>query len=141
MTDQNARLDAADTGTLELSGDLPVNRLGFGAMRITGKGVWGEPEDPEEARAVLRRVVELGVNFIDTADSYGPEVSERLIRETLHPYPEGLIVATKGGLTRPGPGRWEPDGRPEHLREACEGSLQRLGVERIDLYQLHRIDP
>ncbi|MDP8952584.1 MAG: aldo/keto reductase [Actinomycetota bacterium] len=141
MTDQDTRANAASAGTLSLGGDLDVVRMGFGAMRITGKGVWGEPEDPEEARAVLRRVVELGVNFIDTADSYGPEVSERLIGETLHPYPEGLVIATKGGLTRPGPGRWEPAGRPEHLREACEGSLRRLKVDRIDLYQLHRIDP
>ena len=141
MTDQDTRANATAAGTFSLGGDLDVVRMGFGAMRITGKGVWGEPEDPEEARAVLRRVVELGVNFIDTADSYGPEVSERLIGETLHPYPEGLVIATKGGLTRPGPGRWEPDGRPEHLREACEGSLQRLKVDRIDLYQLHRIDP
>ena len=141
MADQETRANATAAGTFSLGGDLDVVRMGFGAMRITGKGVWGEPEDPEEARAVLRRVVELGVNFIDTADSYGPEVSERLIGETLHPYPEGLVVATKGGLTRPGPGRWEPDGRPEHLREACEGSLQRLKVDRIDLYQLHRIDP
>ena len=141
MTDQNARLDAAAAGTLELGGERAVNRLGFGAMRITGKGVWGEPEDPEEARAVLRRAVELDINFIDTADSYGPEVSERLIGETLHPYPEGLVIATKAGLLRDGPGQWRPDGRPEHLREACEGSLRRLKLDRIDLYQLHRIDP
>jgi len=130
-----------DTATFELGGDLPVNRLGFGAMRITGEGIWGEPEDPEESRAVLRRAVELGVNLIDTADSYGPDVSERLIGETLHPYPEDLVIATKGGLARGGPGQWEPNGRPEHLREACEGSLKRLKLERIDLYQLHRIDP
>src|SRR4051812_48469578 len=129
-----------NAGTFTLDG-LTVNRMGFGAMRLTGKGIWGEPEDPEEARAVLKRAVELGVNFIDTADSYGPEVSERLIGETLYPYPEDLVVATKGGFVRPGPGRWEPDGRPEHLREACEGSLKRLNLERIDLYQLHRIDP
>jgi pyridoxine 4-dehydrogenase len=129
-----------NAGTFALDG-LTVNRMGFGAMRLTGEGVWGEPEDPEEARAVLRRAVELGVNFIDTADSYGPEVSERLIGEALYPYPEDLVVATKGGLVRPGPGQWETDGRPEHLREACEGSLKRLKVERIDLYQLHRIDP
>ncbi len=141
MTNQNARPNAAAAGTFALGGDLFVNRMGFGAMRITGSGIWGEPEDPEEGRAVLRRALELGVNLIDTADSYGPEVSERLIAETLHPYPEGLVIATKGGLTRPGPGRWEPDGRPEHLREACEGSLRRLKVDRIDLYQLHRIDP
>jgi aryl-alcohol dehydrogenase-like predicted oxidoreductase len=141
MTDQDTRPNTAAAGTFALGSDLDVVRMGFGAMRITGKGIWGEPEDPDEARAVLRRAVELGVNLIDTADSYGPEVSERLIGETLHPYPEGLVIATKGGLTRSGPGRWEPNGRPEHLREACEGSLQRLGVERIDLYQLHRIDP
>ena len=140
MTDQNTRPDATAADTFALGGDLDVVRMGYGAMRITGEGIWGEPDDPEEARAVLRRVVELGVNLIDTADSYGPEVSERLIGETLHPYPEGLVIATKGGLTRPGPGDWEPDGRPEHLREACEGSLRRLKVERIDLYQLHRID-
>ena len=141
MTDQNARLDAAAAGTFKLGGDLPVNRLGFGAMRITGKGVWGEPEDPEEARAVLRRAVELNINFIDTADSYGPEVSERLIGEILFPYPDGLVIATKAGLLRDGPGQWQPDGRPEHLRGACEGSLRRLKLDRIDLYQLHRIDP
>lgn len=141
MADQNTRVNAAAAGTFSLGGDLEVNRMGFGAMRLTGEGIWGEPEDPEEARRVLRRAVELGVNLIDTADSYGPEVSERLIGEALHPYPEGLVIATKGGFTRPGPGRWEPDGRPEHLREACEGSLRRLKIERIDLYQLHRIDP
>jgi aryl-alcohol dehydrogenase-like predicted oxidoreductase len=133
--------DASAAGTLTLGGDLEVRRLGFGAMRITGEGIWGPPADREEAKAVLRRAVELGVNFIDTADSYGPEVSEELIAETLHPYPGGLVIATKGGLTRPGPGRWEPDGRPEHLREACEGSLRRLRLERIDLYQLHTVDP
>jgi pyridoxine 4-dehydrogenase len=140
MTDQDARPDAAAAGTFPLGDDLLVNRLGFGAMRLTGKGVWGEPEDPEEARRVLRRAAELGVNLIDTADSYGPEVSERLIAEALHPYPDDLVIATKGGFTRPG-GRWVPNGRPEHLREACEGSLKRLKVERIDLYQLHRPDP
>jgi len=140
MTDQDARPNAAAAGTFRLGGDLLVNRLGFGAMRLTGRGIMGEPEDPDEARRVLRRAVELGVNLIDTADSYGPEVSERLIAEALHPYPDDLVVATKGGLTRPG-GRWVPDGRPEHLREACEGSLRRLKVERIDLYQLHRPDP
>ena len=140
MTDQDARPNAAAAGTFPLGGDLFVNRLGFGAMRLTGQGIMGEPEDPEEARRVLRRAVELGVNLIDTADSYGPEVSERLIAEALHPYPDDLVIATKGGLTRPS-GRWVPDGRPEHLREACEGSLRRLKVERIDLYQLHRPDP
>jgi pyridoxine 4-dehydrogenase len=140
MTDQSTRSDAAAAGTFDLGGDLRVNRLGFGAMRITGEGIWGKPENPEEARAVLKRAVELGINLIDTADSYGPEVSERLIGETLHPYPDDLVIATKGGLLRDGPGQWRPDGRPEHLRQACEGSLRRLKVDRIDLYQLHRID-
>jgi pyridoxine 4-dehydrogenase len=143
MTDRDPVPDAAASGTYVLGGaggDPVVNRLGFGAMRLTGRGILGEPEDPEEARRVLRRAVELGVNFIDTADSYGPEVSERLISEALHPYPEDLVIATKGGYTRPN-GRWVPDGRPEHLREACEGSLRRLGVDRIDLYQLHAPDP
>ena len=115
--------------------------MGYGAMRITGEGIWGEPPDVEAARRVLRRALELGVNFIDTADSYGPEVSERLIADALHPYPDDLVIATKGGLLRSGPGGWEPDGRPEHLREACEGSLRRLRLDRIDLYQLHRPDP
>ena len=140
MTDQSARSDAAAAGTFDLGEDLRVNRLGFGAMRITGEGIWGKPENPEEARAVLKRVVELGINLIDTADSYGPEISERLIGETLHPYPDDLVIATKGGLLRDGPGQWRTDGRPEHLRQACEGSLRRLKVDRIDLYQLHRID-
>jgi aryl-alcohol dehydrogenase-like predicted oxidoreductase len=140
MTDQDASLSAAVAGTFSLGGDLFVNRLGFGAMRLTGRAILGEPEDPEQARRVLRRAVELGVNLIDTADSYGPELSERLIAQALHPYPDELVVATKGGYTRPG-GRWVPDGRPKHLREACEGSLRRLKVERIDLYQLHRPDP
>ncbi len=140
MTDQSARSDAAAAGTFDLGEDLRVNRLGFGAMRITGKGIWGKSENPEEARAVLKRAVELGINLIDTADSYGPEVSERLIGETLHPYPDELVIATKGGLLRDGPGQWRTDGRPEHLRQACEGSLRRLKVDRIDLYQLHRID-
>ncbi len=138
MTDKP---NAAEAGTIDVGGDLTVNRLGFGAMRITGPGIWGEPADPEKAKAALRHAVELGVNFIDTADSYGPEVSERLIAETLYPYPEDLVIASKGGLVRPGPGRWEPDGRPEHLREALEGSLRRLRLEQIDLYQFHRPDP
>ena len=126
---------------LTLGDDLHIaNRLGFGAMRLTGPGIWGEPEDPDEARAVLRRALELGVTLIDTADSYGPEVSERLIGETLYPYPDGLVIATKAGFERSGPHRWHVNGRPEHLRAACEGSLRRLRVERIDLYQLHRID-
>ncbi len=132
---------AAAAGTLTIGGDLTVNRMGFGAMRLTGEGIWGEPRDPAEARRVLRRAVELGVNFIDTADAYGPDVSERLIAEALHPYPRGLVIATKGGQTRPSAGQWVPDGRPEHLREACEGSLKRLKLERIDLYQFHRPDP
>jgi aryl-alcohol dehydrogenase-like predicted oxidoreductase len=127
--------------TLTLGGDLEVHRLGFGAMRITGRGIWGPPEDPEEARRVLRRVVELGTDLIDTADSYGPEVSENLIAETLRPYPDGLVIATKGGLLRSGPGQWPRDGRPEHLKDACEGSLRRLRLDRIDLYQLHSPDP
>ncbi|MDE2137818.1 MAG: aldo/keto reductase, partial [Gammaproteobacteria bacterium] len=132
---------AAAAGTLTIGGDLVVNRMGFGAMRLTGPGIWGEPKDPIEARRVLRRALELGVNFIDTADAYGPEVSERLIKEALHPYPAGLVIATKGGNIRPGPDRWVQDGSPAHLREACEASLRRLQLERIDLYQLHRIDP
>ncbi len=127
-------------GNFTLGGDLTVHRLGFGAMRITGRGIWKEPRDVEGAKALLRRVVESGINLIDTADSYGPEVSERLIGEALHPYPDDLVIATKGGLLRPGPGRWDPDCRPEHLKEACEGSLRRLKVDRIDLYQLHTVD-
>ena len=133
--------NAAAAGTIEIGGDLVVRRLGFGAMRITGQGVWGEPADADQAKATLRRAVELGVNFIDTADSYGPQVSERLIAETLYPYPDDLVIATKGGLVRPGPNRWNADGRPEHLREACEGSLQRLRLDQIPLYQFHRPDP
>jgi len=132
--------DAAAAGTLTLGGDLEVRRLGFGAMRITGSGIWGPPPDPEGAKSVLRRAVELGVDFIDTASSYGPDVSEELIAEALHPYPGGLVIATKGGLTRPGPSQWEADCRPEHLRQSCEGSLRRLRLERIDLYQLHTVD-
>ncbi len=136
-----ATANATASGTFQLGGDLTINRLGFGAMRITGQGIWGEPKDPEEARRVLRRAIELGVNFIDTADSYGPEVSERIIGETLHPYPKDLVIATKGGLTRQGPNKWLPLGRPEYLRQCVEMSLLRLRLERIDLYQLHRIDP
>jgi pyridoxine 4-dehydrogenase len=132
---------AAAAGTLMIGGDMRVSRLGFGAMRITGDGIWGEPRDPKEAFAVLRRALELGTNFIDTADAYGPYVSERLIREALYPYPRGLLIATKGGQVRPRAEEWVPDGRPEHLRAACESSLTRLKLERIDLYQLHRPDP
>jgi aryl-alcohol dehydrogenase-like predicted oxidoreductase len=127
--------------TFTIGGDLEVRRLGFGAMRITGNGIWGPPDDLDEAKRVLRRVVELGINLIDTADSYGPEVSENLIAETLHPYPEGLVIATKGGLRRSGPGQWPRDGRPDRLKECCEASLRRLRLERIDLYQLHSPDP
>ena len=137
----NTRVTAAAAGTIDVGGDLTVNRLGFGAMRITGEGIWGDPPDREKAKAAVQRAVELDVNFIDTADSYGPEVSELLIAETLYPYPEDLVIATKGGLVRPGPGRWEPDGRPEHLRQACEGSLRRLRLDQIPLYQFHRPDP
>jgi len=132
---------AEAAGTIDLGGDLTINRLGFGAMRITGSGIWGEPPSRGQAIATLRRVVELGVNFIDTADSYGPAVSEELIAEALYPYPDDLVIATKGGQLRPGPNRWEPDGRPEHLREVCEESLRRLRLEQIPLYQLHRVDP
>lgn len=131
---------AARSGTFTIGGDLPVHRLGFGAMRLTGKGIWGPPEDHDEAIRVLRRAIGLGVNFIDTADSYGPEVSERLIAEALHPYPSGLVIATKAGLRRPGPDQWREDGRPEYLRAQVEGSLGRLRLDRIDLLQLHRID-
>ncbi len=131
----------AASGTFELGGDLTVNRLGYGAMQLTGEGVWGDPKDPDEAVRVLRRAVEEGVNFIDTADSYGPFVAEELIRKALHPYPDDLVIATKAGLTRSGPGVWKPVGRPEYLRQQAELSLRHLGLERIDLYQLHRIDP
>ncbi len=137
----NAQPSAAAAGTLDVGGDLTVNRMGFGAMRITGPGIWGDPPDRDRAIATLRRIVELGVNFIDTADSYGPEVSEPLIAEALYPYPDDLVIATKGGLVRPGPNRWDADGRPEHLRQACEGSLRRLRLAQIPLYQLHRPDP
>jgi pyridoxine 4-dehydrogenase len=137
----SAQPDASATGTISIGGDLTVNRLGFGAMRITGEGIWGEPPSRDQAKAALRRAIELNVNFIDTADSYGPEVSENLIAEALHPYPDDLVIATKGGFVRPGPGRWVPAGRPEHLREACEGTLRRLRLDQIPLYQLHRPDP
>jgi aryl-alcohol dehydrogenase-like predicted oxidoreductase len=133
--------NAAASGSFSIGGDLTVNRLGFGAMRLTGEGIWGEPKDREEAKRVLKRLLDLGVNFIDTADAYGPEVSENLIAEVLHPYPKGLIIATKGGLTRQGPMEWAPVGRAEYLRQSVEMSLRRLKVERIDLYQLHRFDP
>ncbi|MCP1238040.1 aldo/keto reductase, partial [Gluconobacter kondonii] len=129
------------SGTFRIGGDLGINRLGFGAMRITGQGIWGPPADHEEAIRTLKRLPELGVNFIDTADSYGPDVSEWLIREALHPYPKGLVIATKGGLTRSGPDIWEPVGRPEYLLQQVHKSLRNLGVEQIDLWQLHRIDP
>jgi pyridoxine 4-dehydrogenase len=134
-------LSAAKAGTIELGGDMTVARLGFGAMRITGTGVWGNPPDRDRAMATLRRAVELGITFIDTADSYGPEVSETLIAEALYPYPDDLVIATKGGLLRPGPGKWTPDGRPDHLRAVCEGSLRRLRMDQIPLYQFHSPDP
>src|SRR6266536_2413191 len=133
-------VDAAMAGTIDVGGDLTVNRLGFGAMRITGAGIWGQPADRDEAKAVLRRAVDLGVNFIDTADSYGPHVSEELISETLHPYPSDLVIATKGGWERPGPNQWTHNATPDHLRKALEGSLKRLRLERIDVYQLHTPD-
>ena len=137
-----AATDSTKTrSTFQIGGDLVVNRLGYGAMRITGDGIWGWPADRENAHKVLRRAVELGVNLVDTADAYGPEVSELLIAEALHPYPRDLVIATKGGLMRPGPGQWKPNGRPEYLTKCVEGSLKRLRLERIDLYQLHRIDP
>jgi len=132
---------AAAAGTMTLGGDLRVNRMGFGSMRLTGPGIWGEPKDPEECRRVLRRAFQLGVTFIDTADAYGPYVAERLIADALHPYPPGLVIGTKGGYVRPGPDQWTPVGRPEHLRQALEGSLNRLKLERIDLYQFHHPDP
>jgi pyridoxine 4-dehydrogenase len=140
MSAEPTTLPAAAAGTAVL-GDLTVNRMAFGAMRLTGPGIWGEPADREGAKAVLRRAIELGVNLIDTAFSYGPSVNEELIAETLHAYPDDLVIATKGGLTRPGPGEWQRDGRPETLRESLEGSLRRLRIERIDLYQLHSVDP
>jgi aryl-alcohol dehydrogenase-like predicted oxidoreductase len=138
---QRSQASAKKSGEFLIGNDLRVTRLGFGAMRITGDGIWGEPADRAEAVRVLRRAVELGINFIDTADSYGPGVSEEIIAQALHPYPAGLVIATKGGYERPGPNRWVENGKPEHLRSACEESLRRLRLERIDLYQLHRIDP
>jgi len=135
-----SQLSAAKAGTLEIGGDLTVARLGFGSMRITGEGIWGDPPDRDRAKATLRRALELGTTFIDTADSYGPDVAETLIAEALYPYPDDLVIATKGGLLRPGPGRWDTDGRPEHLREACDGSLRRLRLDQISLYQFHRPD-
>jgi len=141
MNDKPSSLPAASSGTVRLGGAVTVNRLGFGAMRITGDGVWGPPKDPDSALAVLRRATQLGVNFIDTADSYGPYVSEELIAKALAPYPDGLVIATKGGWNRPGPGQWTHDASPEHLRKAVKGSLKRLRLERIDVYQLHIPDP
>ncbi|TDB61432.1 aldo/keto reductase [Arundinibacter roseus] len=135
------KVNAAQSGTFLLGGDLPINRMGFGAMRITGAGIWGPPTNKTEALRVLRCLPELGVNFVDTADSYGPDVSEELIAEALYPYPKGMVIATKGGFMRPGPNKWKPNGKPEYLLEALKGSLKRLKVDRIDLYQLHRIDP
>jgi aryl-alcohol dehydrogenase-like predicted oxidoreductase len=134
-------LQTQTAGTFAIGGDLTINRLGYGAMRLTGPGIWGEPKDRDEARRVLQRAVELGVNFIDTADAYGPDVSEEIIAEALHPYPEGLVIATKGGFARSGPNKWEMVGRPEYLRQCVEMSLRRLKLDRIELYQLHRIDP
>jgi pyridoxine 4-dehydrogenase len=137
----NDSVPAGSSGTVRLGGEVTVNRVGFGAMRITGDGIWGPPKDPDSALAVLRRATQLGVNFIDTADSYGPYVSEELIARALAPYPDGLVIATKGGWNRPGPGQWTHDASPEHLRKAVEGSLKRLRLERIDVYQLHIPDP
>lgn len=134
-------LSAGAADTVSIGGELEVNRLGFGAMRLSGPGIWGDPPDRAAARRVLERALELGVDFIDTADAYGPESNERLIADTLHPYPAGLVIATKGGLKRPGPGEWVRDGRPQHLRSACDGSLRRLRLDCIDLYQLHAPDP
>ena len=136
-----AQAVAAESGTFDIGGELTVNRLGFGSMQLTGPGVWGDPKDPDEAVRVLRRAVELGVNLIDTADAYGPVVAEQLIRKALHPYPDDLVIATKAGLTRQGPGVWTAVGRPAYLRQQCELSLRNLGLERIGLFQLHRIDP
>jgi pyridoxine 4-dehydrogenase len=141
MADHDQAPAATAAGTFDIGNELTVHRLGFGAMRVTGNGIWGDPPDREQAIGVIRRAVELGVDFIDTADSYGPEVSESLIAEALYPYPAGVVVATKGGMERQGPGRWSTNGRPEHLVEACEGSLRRLRMEQIPVYQFHRPDP
>ena len=141
MMQHTTQRPAEASGTLTIGGDLKVYRMGFGAMRLTGEGIWGQPADKQEAIAVLKRALELGINLIDTADSYGPEVSEELISEALYPYPQDLVIATKGGLLRTGPGQWPMDGRPQHLREALEGSLKRLRLDRIDIYQFHRPDP
>jgi len=146
MTTTPAKIDwqslpAAKSGQFRIGGDLTINRLGYGSMRLTGKGIWGPPKDRNEAIRVLRRAVELGINFIDTADSYGPAVAEEIIAEALYPYPAGLVIATKAGFDRPGPDKWVENGQPEHLRAACEGSLKRLRLDRIELFQLHRIDP
>ena len=141
MNDKPSSQPAGSSGTVRLGGEVTVNRIGFGAMRITGDGIWGPPKDPDSAVAVLRRATQLGINFIDTADSYGPSVSEELIAKALAPYSDGLVIATKGGWNRPGPGQWTHDASPEHLREAVEGSLKRLRLERIDVYQLHAPDP
>ncbi|HEY0756364.1 MAG TPA: aldo/keto reductase [Ktedonobacteraceae bacterium] len=140
MENRNER-PATASGTFALGGDLPVYRLGFGAMRVTGEGIWGPPADKAAALAVLKRTWDLGINLLDTADAYGPDISESLIAEALYPYPQGLVIATKGGLLRSGPGQWQMDGRPQHLREALEGSLRRLRVDHIDVYQFHRPDP
>src|SRR5256714_340113 len=140
MAERTTTINAALAGTIDLGGDLTVNRMGYGAMRITGEGIWGEPRDRDKCKRVLRRAVDLGVNFIDTADSYGPDVSEQLIAEELHPYPDDLVIATKGGFIRHGPGSWHADCHPERLKQCCEGSLRRLKLDRIDVYQLHTVD-
>jgi pyridoxine 4-dehydrogenase len=141
MSETTEQIDAGAAGTITLGGELTVSRMGFGVMRLMGEGIWGPPDDPEEAKRILRLALELGVDFLDTADAYGPELDEYLIAETLHPYPDGVVIATKGGVVRSGPDGWERDGRPEHLRRAVENSLRRLRLDRIDLYQLHAPDP
>src|SRR5216110_2778708 len=140
IPEASGSMSMSKSKTFLLGGDLSVNRLGFGAMRLTGEGIWGWPPDRENAKKVLRRALDLGVNLIDTADAYGPETDELLIAEALHPYPKGLVIATKGGNTRPGPGQWVPNGHPDYLKQAVDGSLKRLRLERIDLYQLHTVD-